>query len=236
MKRKRSNCSGNTPSNIAVPHLLSLDLAGENETLVMGYIEGEPVTEIVHEHADAAANLAEQVIGVMLQWHNQRGEAFEDQQGGRHETFVSAFTADVAVLAAWLEDADGFDESVRGGIHASADDIEVLLAPLQGEAPVFIHDDAHAGNFLARVDGNLVGVIDPGRSRFTHRELDVFHLADAAPELDLMGRYLARRPVAKGWSRRRLLFSLWDDVKHARDAGWRDNTWLQRKLDVYAIS
>lgn len=216
-----------TPVGIAVPALLGMELDGTGETLVLSYIDGEPAGNA--QNLDA---VAEQIIDVVTHWHTQRGTAFEDLEGAQHPDFVSAYRADITRLSDWLRTADRFDETVRHRILALVADVPALLAPLSDDTPVFIHDDAHAGNFLA-ADDRLVGVIDPGRARFTHRELDVFHLADAGAALDLLPRYLARAPLAPGWEQRRLLFSIWDDVKHARDADWRDDAWFTTKLDAF---
>lgn len=217
-----------TPVSIAVPALLDMDLDAADETLVLSYIEGEPA-----ESAQNPDAVAEQIIDVVTHWHSQRGAAFEDLEGAQHPDFTRAYRADITQLSDWLRTADRFDDTVRHRILALVADVPALLAPLADDQPVFIHDDAHAGNFLAAGD-RLVGVIDPGRARFTHRELDVFHLADAGATLDLLARYVARAPLARGWEQRRMLFSIWDDVKHARDADWRDDAWFTTKLDAFA--
>lgn len=215
-----------TPAHIAVPSVIET----AEDTLVLTYIDGEPAGGAATSHPDA---VAEQIIDLMTHWHAQTADAFEDLEGIEHPDFGSAYAADIARLSAWLATAERFDETVRRGILDLAAAIPDALAPISEEPAVFIHDDAHAGNFLVAGD-RLAGVIDPGRARFTHRELDVFHLADAAPTLDLLPRYVAREPLTPGWERRRLLFSIWDDVKHARDAHWRDDAWFARKLDACA--
>ncbi|MCA1307875.1 phosphotransferase [Microbacterium esteraromaticum] len=224
-----------TPSGVAVPRVLQVELGGEPETIVQTYVDGTAVADVEIEASDARDALAEQIIDLVDAWSAHRGEAFEDRQGRAHERFAESFRSDVAVLSAWLRTAEGEEiaADVREGLHATVTLIDDLLAPLGGDPPVFIHDDCHAGNFLVDDDGARCGVIDPGAARFSHREMDLFHLADAAPQLELWNRAAARHPLPAGGEARRLLFSLWDDVSHARLAGWRDDDWFRRKLDAF---
>ncbi|WP_255987991.1 phosphotransferase [Chitinolyticbacter albus] len=221
----------NSPSQVAVPELIAIELDASMQTLVQTWVDGVPSGEVAHEYAGP---LGEAIVDVLLHWHAQAGDAFEDQQGGRHVDFASCYHADLTRLSAWLAGADGFSDATRARILATGELAPALIAPLAGEAPVFIHDDCHAWNFLADpVSGHLTGVIDPAQARYSHRELDLFHLPDAAPQLDLLNRYLAQSPCAPGWPQRRWLFSLWDDVKHAMLVGWRDEAWFERKLGEF---
>ncbi|WP_148713687.1 phosphotransferase [Chitinolyticbacter meiyuanensis] len=220
-----------TPMQVAVPEPIALELEVEPQTLVQTYVEGVPSGEVPHEFA---ALLGEEIVAVLLHWHAQQGDAFEDQQGERHADFASCFSTDLSRLSGWLATADGFGAAIRARILATGELASALITPLAGEPPVFIHDDGHAWNFLADpVSGHLTGVIDPAQARYSHRELDLFHLPDAAPQLDLLNRYLAHSPCVPGWPQRRWLFSLWDDVKHAMLVGWRDEAWFERKLGEF---
>ncbi len=105
-----------------------------------------------------------------------------------------------------------------------------MLDALADDTPSLIHDDPHPGNFLADAQtGALTAVLDPGRSRFSHRELDVFHLPMAGRSC-LYDAYLASYPLHAGYATRRLLFSVLDDVWHIERADWFDEAWMQRKL------
>lgn len=222
------------PRVLAVnPASLGADDPSAPEVIEQTYIAGESAASCA---VDAAMQprLAEQIIDIVQHWHAHEGTMFEDRQGGRHTHFLGSYLADIEQLATWLRSAHDIAEQVRHRLRDTITDIPALLAPLRDDRPVFIHDDCHAGNFLVSAEtGALIGVIDPGRARYSHRELDLFHLADAAPDLHLRERALARHPLAEGGEARRLLFSLWDDVAHARATGWRDDQWLARKLDDF---
>lgn len=227
-----------TPPGIAVPELISLRREGDREVMVQTYVPGVPLAEATPEPSSAAAHaLAEQVVDVVTHWHAQEGTAFEDLRGGTHASFLASYSADVRDLGSWLEGADHIDPGLRERIRMTARAVPDLLRPLADDSPVFIHDDCHAGNFLVDPEGFvLTGVIDPGAARYSHRELDLFHLADGAEGLRLWERAAARRPLARGASERRGLFRIWDDVKHARATGWWDDEWFLRRLGAFEQS
>ncbi|KJL20419.1 hypothetical protein RN51_02636 [Microbacterium oxydans] len=225
-----------SPPALAVPSVLDVGQEGDRELIVQSFVPGQPVPEVLSflgGSGQASDALAEQIIDVVEHWHSRVGESFEDRQGARHARFVDSFLADIGSLVGWLQEDETIGPDVRCRILDTVPLVPTLLHPLRDDPAVFIHDDCHAGNFLADpVSGHLTGVIDPGQARYTHRELDLFHLADAAPELRLWDRAVARRPIATGGEVRRRLFSIWDDVMHARASGWRDDAWFARKLDA----
>ena len=228
-----------TGSRTAVPEVLDVRVDGECDVIVQSYLPGEPASDVAAENGglggEGRAALAGEVCDIVEHWHSTRGSVFEDRQGGRHSSFTASYTADIEVLAAWLESADDIDADLRRRILGTVPLVPDLLEPLEGDPPVFIHDDCHAGNFLADPStGRLLGVIDPGQARFSHRELDLFHLSDAAPQLELRELALARQGLAPGAELRRLFFSLWDDVKHAQASGWRDDRWMTGKVTAFA--
>ncbi|BCL76804.1 hypothetical protein JHS3_25400 [Jeongeupia sp. HS-3] len=222
-----------TPAAIAVPTLLHFEAAAEHgwDAFVMDFVAGVNATETPAEFADA---LAADIVALQRHWHAQTGDAFEDLDGSRYTSFAASYHAYLDGRRAFLEHADGIDTGLRARLLATLAHADALLAPLADDPPAFIHDDGHAGNYLVDPQTwRLVAVIDPAGARFAHRELDLFHLPDARPDLHLLERYLAAIPLAPGWPARLAFFSLWDDVKHAEFTGWRDDAWFERKLTRY---
>ncbi|UXY15662.1 phosphotransferase [Chitiniphilus purpureus] len=219
-----------TPAHLAVPEILRFELAQQRQwdCFLMTFVPGVNATETPVEHADA---LAEQIVALQRHWHAQLGEAFEDLDGVRYPTFLDSYRAYLSKRCAFLQSAEGFSSGLKSRLLATLSGLEARLQPLAADPPVFIHDDGHAGNYLVDpVTWKLCAVIDPAGARFSHRELDLFHLPDARADYRLLERYLAQSPCAPGWPARRWLFSIWDDIKHAEFTGWRDEAWFERKL------
>ncbi|AOY00933.1 phosphotransferase [Jeongeupia sp. USM3] len=222
-----------TPAAIAVPRLLHFETAAEHgwDAFVMDFVAGVNASETPAEFADA---LAADIVALQRHWHAQTADAFENIDGSHHASFAASYHAYLQGRRAFLEGAGGFDAGLKARLLATLDHADTLLAPLAGDPPAFIHDDGHAGNYLVDPQTwRLVAVIDPAGARFAHRELDLFHLPDARPDLGLLARYLDQVPPADGWPARRWLFSLWDDIKHAEFTGWRDDAWFERKLAAF---
>ncbi|GAB7128570.1 hypothetical protein JCM19000A_30770 [Silvimonas sp. JCM 19000] len=213
-----------------LPGVIGQGSVETHEVLALSWLPGinpdqltEPTARI-RFNADATAALA--------QWHGQSATYFEDVDGARYATFTDAYAAFVAARQAWLA---AHPEKTAAWLAAAVAHAwrraRPLLDALADDTPSLIHDDPHPGNFLADAQtGALTAVLDPGRSRFSHRELDVFHLADGGPQLGLYDAYLASYPLHAGYATRRLLFSVLDDVWHIERADWFDEAWMQRKL------
>lgn len=96
------------------------------------------------------------------------------------------------------------------------------------------HDDCHVGNILVDPKSfEVTAILDPCDVGFKHREMDIFHLFDVRPEIQLAERYQQDVPLQPGFELRRWYFSLWDDAKHSRNMGWYDEAWTQNKLSQF---
>ncbi|KAF0812421.1 hypothetical protein IGB42_03089 [Andreprevotia sp. IGB-42] len=223
-----------TPAAIVVPEILRFETVAEGgwDAFVMSFVAGVNSSETPLEHADA---LAEEIVTLQRHWHAQRGSGFEDLDGRSYPNFAASYRAYLQPRCAFLEHADGFSAGLKTALFATLDDLDTLLAPLANDPPSFIHDDGHAGNYLVDpATWRLVAVIDPAAARFSHRELDLFHLPDARADFRLLERYQAQTTMPEGWPLRRWVFSIWDDIKHAEFTGWRDTAWFEKKLAEFA--
>jgi aminoglycoside phosphotransferase (APT) family kinase protein len=225
-----------TPADIAVPKILRVETVSEGgwDALVMSFVAGVNSSETPLEHADA---LAEQIVALQRHWHTQTGPAFNDPDGRNYPSFAPSYRAYLQARCAFLVDAEGFAPALKAALFATLDDLDTLLAPLTNDPPGFIHGDGHAGNYLVDpANWRLVAVIDPAEARFSHRELDLFHLPDARADFRLLERYVAQTSMPAGWPLRRWLFSIWDDIRHAEFTGWRDTAWFEKKLADFAAA
>ncbi|TJZ77521.1 phosphotransferase [Chitiniphilus eburneus] len=222
-----------TPAHLAVPDILQFETVEQGgwDAFLMPFVIGVPAYDTPQEHVPM---LVEDIVALQRHWHAQTQTAFEDLDGNLHDNFLESYRAYLAPRIAFLEKTEDFNPAQKRRLFATLDLLEPLLAPLANDMPSFIHDDGHAGNYLVDpVTWRLCAVIDPAAARFAHRELDLFHLPDSRPEYGLLERYLALTPPAPGWPKRRWLFSLWDDIKHAEFTGWRDEAWFDRKLAAF---
>ena len=107
---------------------------------------------------------------------------------------------------------------------------DAILSTASSESSL-IHDDCHVGNILVDPKSfEVTAILDPCDVGFKHREMDIFHLFDVRPELQLAERYQQEVALQPGFDIRRWYLSLWDDAKHSRNMGWYDEAWIQNKL------
>ncbi|QLI81478.1 phosphotransferase [Chitinibacter fontanus] len=176
---------------------------------------------------------AQQVVDVLLGWHavtDPRG--FELPDGRFATDFLTAFEAWTLPLHQYVQsEASPFTLPQKRAFALLWQERTRLLAPLAGMSSSLVHDDPHAGNFLFDAhSGELLAALDPCDVAFRHREQDIFHLADVAPELNLLETYLQHYAAPEGFAARRWFFSLWDDAKHSRNLAWYDEAWFNAKF------
>ncbi|QLG89163.1 phosphotransferase [Chitinibacter bivalviorum] len=181
---------------------------------------------------------AEQVVAVLLAWHavsDARG--FELPDGQFSADLIAAFEAWTLPLHDYVQSpASPFTPQQKAAYQRLWQERSRLLAPLAGMPSSLVHDDPHAGNFLFdEHTGELLAALDPCDVAFRHREQDIFHLADVAPELQLLETYLQHHAAPEGFAARRWFFSLWDDAKHSRNLAWYDEAWFNAKFANLAI-
>ncbi|WP_197053918.1 phosphotransferase [Chitinibacter sp. ZOR0017] len=176
------------------------------------------------------------VVALLAAWHAQTdARGFEGPAGEFYPTLLPAFEAWTAPLAAYVADLHSpFTPAQRQALLALWAQRAAILAPLAGMPSSLVHDDPHAGNFLfSPSSGELLAALDPCDVAYRHREQDIFHLADVAPQLGLLEAYLAQYTPPAGFAARRWFFSLWDDVKHSQNLQWYDEAWFAVKLARY---
>ncbi|GGP25722.1 phosphotransferase [Silvimonas amylolytica] len=221
-----------------LPRVLGQELDEvRREILVLEYLEGIDACAAI-QSPSAIARFADQVTDILLHWHSiSSARGFQDLDGSYRPNFKESWQRFGQDRLAWLFSASGEARTtlpMRRGFERIWRNADALVAPLAEDASSLIHDDCHASNFLADpVTQSLTAVIDPNHARFAHREFDLFHLNDARPELRLLETYLDKHAVAPGFTARRWLFSLFDDLKHVEHTNWFDEDWFMRKFRYF---
>lgn len=185
----------------------------------------------IHRFADA-------VTDILLRWHSHSSpQGHQDLDGTFRSSFGESCRHFVGERLGWLHSPQGIartTQKMRDAIDHIWAQGEALLAPIANDASSLIHDDCHAANFLVSPQTRQVtAVIDPCHSRFSHREIDLFHLNDARPEFRLLETYLEKHPAKPGFAARRWLFSVFDDVKHVQFSNWFDENWFMGKAESF---
>ncbi|WP_157314860.1 phosphotransferase [Chitinibacter sp. GC72] len=212
-------------------------LGAERDVLILSRLPGVAPWDVAKPWANPEQT-AQQVVDVLLGWHavsDERG--FELPDAGFVDELLSAFEAWTLPLHDYVQsDASPFTPQQKLAYALLWQERQRFLAPLAGMPSSLVHDDPHAGNFLFDANnGELLAALDPCDVAFRHREQDIFHLADVAPELNLLETYLQHYPAPPGFAARRWFFSLWDDAKHSRNLRWYDVQWFDDKLAKLAL-
>ncbi|QZA78198.1 phosphotransferase [Deefgea tanakiae] len=220
---------------VVVPEVIAMHTPGDlGEALILTYVDGIPASHAL-ESPVSIDRFADDCTDLLLNWHSiTRPMGFSDLDGREYNDFASSYRTFLANRVTWLQSslaAQRLGLQLRERIIALATRFDSL--PFGAEAlPTLIHDDCHAANFLVDPDSHrLCGVIDPCHARFSHRDLDLFHLSDVRPDFKLLQTYLAKAPQDEGLSTRLAFFSLFDDIKHAAATHWDDEEWLWRKIE-----
>ncbi|WP_410499776.1 phosphotransferase [Chitinibacter sp. S2-10] len=229
LARLRPHC------RVPMPQVLGsgmADLGYPIETLLLSRLPGVAPWDVAKPWAHPE-HTAQQVVDVLLGWHavsDARG--FELPNGCFVADLLSAFEAWTLPLHDYVQsDASPFTPQQKRAYALLWQARQCFLAPLAGMPSSLVHDDPHAGNFLFDAQtGELLAALDPCDVAFRHCEQDIFHLADVAPELNLLETYLQHYAAPPGFAARRWFFSLWDDAKHSRNLRWYDAQWFDDKL------
>lgn len=220
---------------INVPEVIAMHTPGDHgEALIMTHVNGIPASHAL-ESPVSIDRFADDCTDLLLNWHSiTRPIGFTDLDGREFKDFASSYQAFLADRVTWLRSsiaAQRLGLLLRERIISLAARFNDLpLGP--STLPTLIHDDCHAANFLVDPDSHrLCGVIDPCHARFSHRDLDLFHLSDVRPDFKLLQTYLRKSPQDEGLSTRLAFYSLFDDIKHAAATHWDDEEWLWRKIE-----
>lgn len=222
-------------SQVAMPQVLAngtIDMDYPIEYLMLCRLPGVAPWDVAKPWANPQQT-AQQVVDVLLRWHAiSEPRGFELPNGEFVADFITAFEAWTAPLHHYVQsETSPFTQQQKQAYAQLWQARHRLLAPLAGMPSSLVHDDPHAGNFLFdEHSGELLAALDPCDVAFRHREQDIFHLADVAPELNLLDTYLQHYAAPAGFAARRWFFSLWDDAKHSRNLAWYDQQWFDDKF------
>ena len=217
-----------------VPEVLFFGREDGYSYIVLEWVEGVSAHQLPTDDKAIAA-FRESYLNILLSLHEQQApQGFEVGSGEYVPSFLDAFEQWMEPVCRYvLSSGSPFSKELKASFTSLWEHKSELLKPMSQHSSL-IHDDCHLGNVLFDPKTYQVSaVLDPCDVGFKHREMDLFHLYDVRPELELVEHYCQHHSLDDGFEARRWFFSLWDDAKHSRNMGWYDEAWLQDKVDKY---
>lgn len=217
-----------------VPQVFFFGREEGHEYLMLEWVEGIPGHQLPDTPAATKA-FSHSFIEVMLNLHEYTSASgFEVAQQHYESDFAPAYDHWMEPVYRYvMSEVSPFSLSLKSALHDIWQHRHVTLSGISS-TPSLTHDDCHIGNVMFDATTFQVSaILDPCDVGYKHRELDIFHLDDVRPELELSTLYRQAVELPDGFELRRAFFSLWDDAKHSRNMGWYDEAWLQKKVDVF---
>ncbi|MCQ1059132.1 phosphotransferase [Photobacterium sp. ZSDE20] len=217
-----------------VPEVLFFGREEGYDFIMLEWLEGISAHQIPNEK-DAVQRFAESYLELLHTLHSiSEPNGFELESGRFDPSLSKAFSHWMEPVYRYVASAASpFTPVQKQKYHSLWQMRDNILSEALPESSL-IHDDCHVGNILVDPKSfEVTAILDPCDVGFKHREMDLFHLLDVRPEMQLAERYKQEMPLAPGFELRRWYFSLWDDAKHSRNIGWYDEAWIQNKLSQF---
>ncbi|GHA40372.1 hypothetical protein GCM10007086_12370 [Photobacterium aphoticum] len=217
-----------------VPNVLFFGREEGYNYLMMEWVDGVPAHHLPND-PKAIAAFRESYLQLLFTLHEQHADqGFEIGQDKFAQDLPSAFESWMGPVYRYvMSTGSPFSPQLKQAYRRAWEMKNDILSTASAESSL-IHDDCHIGNVLFDPKTYQVSaILDPCDVGYKHREMDLFHLYDVRPELQLAECYQSHCRLADGFELRRWYFSLWDDAKHSRNMGWYDEAWLQKKFDHF---
>lgn len=214
-------------ATVKVPQVYSLHLHSEIfpcEALTMEYIPGINASEIQFPDERLKTRFVDLVVENLQAWHSVNNPAgFGELEGPFHATWLECFAKRIAVYHEQIhkdEHKAVVSEYVMGIIDRSFEAMGSIFQDANVSSSL-VHSDYNAWNMMIDpTTCELTGIIDPIDAGWSDYEIDLFHLANCRPDLELLDRYLQGKKVDESFRLRYRFYRLWDDVKHYVRMGW----------------
>ncbi|MGF1682881.1 phosphotransferase [Photobacterium minamisatsumaniensis] len=217
-----------------VPEVLFFGREQGYSYLVLEWVDGVSAHQLP-TNKEAIQTFSHSYIDILLSLHDVSSpEGFENDHGEFEPHFTHAFEQWMAPVYRYvMSDGSPFSPELKESYLQLWEMKNRILTSMSPQSSL-VHDDCHLGNVLFDPKTYKVSaILDPCDVGFKHREMDLFHLYDVRPELNLVEEYTQQHPIDDEFTVRRWFFSLWDDAKHSRNMGWYDEAWLQDKVDKF---
>ena len=117
-----------------------------------------------------------------------------------------------------------FSDYVMKVVDFSAEAVDDVFSG-SPEKSSLLHSDYNLWNILIDPETyRLAGVIDPSDACWGEPGMDLFHLANCRPELNLLGIYLQGYEPDEHFHSRFCFYRFWDDIKHFLRVEWYDES------------
>lgn len=223
--------------NCSVPEVLFFGREEGHDYIMLEWLDGEPAHKIPDDPV-AREQFRESYTDILLSLHeHQSQKGFEIGDDEFVPDFIPAYESWMSPVLRYVQSScSPFSSKLKDAYAGLWENRGEILSPLNQIASL-VHDDCHVGNVLFDPKTfKVAAIVDPCDVGFKHYELDLFHLYDVRPDLQLVERYQEKQALAEGFEWRRWFFSLWDDAKHSRNMGWYDEHWLVSKVALFEAS
>ncbi|MGF1726218.1 phosphotransferase [Photobacterium nomapromontoriensis] len=217
-----------------VPRVLFFGREEGFNFLMLEWVDGVPAHQLPDD-SKAITAFRNSYTELLLTLHDKGSESgFEVETGVYTLDLIDAFDGWMhSVYRYLMSEASPFSPSLKAAYKQLWEIRGALLSDVSSPASL-VHDDCHVGNVMFDPKTFKVSaILDPCDVGFKHREMDLFHLYDVRPELNLAEHYRTVYPLESGFEVRRWFYSLWDDAKHSRNMGWYDEEWMLKKFDNF---